>query len=188
MDRNMVTRRITDIRKELLKLQNDVCAMDSVDIGRYPKHYEALSTETALRAEKVACRLRSLIYASSNVTKTEYLARAVDVHGVRVAYEEGIMEVVMPRLLPKKKMRQSQLFLLDPLHAALKRYAEKRPLPRFQECVVCMSHVYDRALPEWRMPDYDNLQQKEVLDMVALYVMADDSGRFCDVYHTTEPG
>ena len=43
MDRNMVTRRITDIRKELLKLQNDVCAMDSVDIGRYPKHYEALS-------------------------------------------------------------------------------------------------------------------------------------------------
>lgn len=61
-------------------------------------------------------------------------------------------------------------------------------MPRFRECVVCISHVYDRELPGWRLPDYDNLQQKQVLDMAALYAMADDSSRFCDVYNTTEPG
>ena len=33
--------------------------------------------------------------------------------------------------------------------------------------------------------DYDNLQQKQILDAIALYVMADDSGLLCDAYNTT---
>ncbi len=36
--------------------------------------------------------------------------------------------------------------------------------------------------------DYDNLQQKQILDTIAMYVMADDSGLLCDAYNTTELG
>ena len=61
-------------------------------------------------------------------------------------------------------------------------------MPRFRECVVCISHVYDHELPDWCLLDYDNLQQKQILDTIALYVMADDSGLLCDAYNTTEPG
>lgn len=188
MDRTLISHRIGEVLNNISRLQSHVCAMDSLDIQRYPENYEAMSTEAALRAEKIACQLRNLLYASTSIPKMDYLAQAGEVHETDIRYEDGIMELSLPRLLPKKKMRQSDLFLLDPLHAALGHYARQHPLPRFRECVVCISHVYDHELPDWCLLDYDNLQQKKILDAIALYVMADDSGLLCDAYHTTELG
>ncbi len=188
MDRKIISRRIADIQNNLSRLNNNICAMDSLDIQRYSENYETMSTEAALRAEGIACQLRSLLYASTSVQKTEYLVRAGEAHGIEVSFEDGILEVAMPRLLPKKKTRQSSLFLIDPLHAVLGQYIKEHPLPRFRECVVCISHVYDHELPDWCLLDYDNLQQKQILDTIALYVMADDSGLLCDAYNTTELG
>ena len=188
MDRKIISRRIADIQNNLSRLNNNICAMDSLDIQRYPENYEIMSTEAALKAEGIACQLRSLLYASTSVPKAEYLVKAGEVHGIEVSFEGGILEVSMPRLLPKKKSRQSSLFLIDPLHAVLGQYIEEHPLPRFRECVVCISHVYDHELPDWCLLDYDNLQQKQILDTIALYVMADDSGLLCDAYNTTELG
>ena len=188
MDRKIISRRIADIQNGLSRLGSHICAMDSLDIQRYPENYETMSTEAALRAEGIACQLRNLLYASTSVPKAEYLVKAGEVHGIEVSCENGILEVAMPRLLPKKKSRQSSLFLIDPLHAVLGQYAKEHPLPRFRECVVCVSHVYDHELPDWCLLDYDNLQQKQILDTIALYVMADDSGLLCDAYNTTELG
>ena len=188
MDRKIISRRIADIQNNLSRLNNNICAMDSLDIQRYPENYEIMSTEAALKAEGIACQLRSLLYASTSVPKAEYLVKAGEVHGIEVSFEGGILEVSMPRLLPKKKSRQSSLFLIDPLHTVLGQYIEEHPLPRFRECVVCISHVYDHELPDWCLLDYDNLQQKQILDTIALYVMADDSGLLCDAYNTTELG
>ena len=168
MDRKIISRRIADIQNNLSRLNNNICAMDSLDIQRYPENYETMSTEAALRAEGIACQLRNLLYASTSVPKAEYLVKAGEVHGIEISYENGILEVALPRLLPKKKMRQSSLFLLDPLHAVLGRYAKEHP--------------------DWCLLDYDNLQQKQILDAIALYVMADDSGLLCDAYNTTELG
>lgn len=188
MDRKMITHRISEILSNLSRLTNNLYAMDSLDIQRYPDNYETISTEAALRAEKIACQLRSLLFASTNIPKEEYLAKAGDAHGIEISHEEGILAVTLPCLLPKKKSRQSSLFLLDPLGAALAEYANEHTLPRFRECVVCISHVYDHTLPERCLMDYDNLQQKQMLDMIALYVMVDDSGLLCDAYNTTELG
>lgn len=188
MDRTLIFHRIGEVLNNLSRLNSHVCAMDSLDIQRYPENYETMSTEAALRAEKIACQLRSLLYASTSIPKREYLLKAGEVHGIDIHYEDGIMELTLPRLLPKKRMRQSDLFLLDPLYAALGHYAENFPMPRFRECVVCISHVYDHELPDWCLLDYDNLQQKKILDAIALYVMVDDSGLLCDAYNTTELG
>ena len=148
MDRKIISRRIADIQNSLSRLNNNICAMDSLDIQRYPENYETMSTEAALRAEGIACQLRSLLYASTSVQKTEYLVQAGEAHGIEVCFEDGILEVAMPRLLPKKKSRQSSLFLIDPLHAVLGQYIKEHPMPRFRECVVCISHVYDHELPD----------------------------------------
>ena len=188
MDRKMISAQIGDILNSLSRLNNNICAMDTVDIQRYPENYEVISTEAALRAERIACKLRSLLFASTGVPKREYLLKAGEEHGIEISYEDGILEVTLPRLLPKKKTRQSSLFLTEPLHAALEQYAGAHPTPRFRECVICISHVYGHDLPEWCLLDYDNLQQKQILDTVALYVMLDDSGLLCDAYNTTELG
>lgn len=188
MDRKMISAQIGELLNSLSRLNNNICAMDTMDIQRYPENYEVISTEAALRAEKIACRLRSLLFASTGVPKREYLLKAGEEHGIEIGYEDGILEVTLPRLLPKKKTRQSSLFLTEPLHAALEQYAEEHPMPRFRECVICISHVYGHDLPDWCLLDYDNLQQKQILDTVALYVMLDDSGLLCDAYNTTELG
>ena len=131
MDRTIISRRIGDIRNNLARLDNNICAMDSLDIQRYPENYETMSTEAALRAEKIACLLRSLLYASTTVSKEEYLIKAGDAHGIEVEFDDEIVEITLPRLLPKKKSKQSSLFLIDPLHAALSQFNNQTQMPRF---------------------------------------------------------
>jgi len=147
-----------------------------------------LSTDAALRAENITCRLRRLIYASTAIKKSEYLTSAAVMQGIGVCYEDGIFEVELPCLLPKRKQWQNAEYLLDPLGAALSQYARNHPLPRFQHCVIAFSHIYDRDLPERRIRDYDNLELKQIQDVIAAFVLTDDTGAFCDVYHTTEMG
>ena len=188
MDRKMISAQIGEILNSISRLNNNICAMDTLDIQRYPENFEVISTEAALRAEKIACKLRNLLFASTGVPKREYFLKASQEHGIEIIYEDGVLEVTLPRLLSKKKTRQSSLFLTEPLHAALEQYVEEHPTPRFRECVICISHVYGHDLPDWCLLDYDNLQQKQILDTVALYVMLDDSGLLCDAYNTTEQG
>lgn len=188
MNRTMIAHRIGEVLDDLSRLNSHICAMGSLDIQRYPENYETLSTEAALRAEKVTCKLRNLLYASAGISKQEYLVQAGDVQGIEICYEDGILEITLPRLLPKKRGKQSSLFLSDPLHAALEHYATQHSLPHFRECVVCIVHIYDHELPDWCLLDYDNLQQKQILDTIALHVMMDDSGLLCDAYNTTELG
>lgn len=188
MERRIVSQRIAEILIDITRLNNALYAMDTTDIQHYPDNYEVLSTDAALRAEKIACRLRGLIYVTTSIRKADYLVSASMIYGIEIHYEDGIIEVTLPSLLPKKKQKRSSEFLLDPLHFALDRYAEQNMLPKFRECVVCISHIYDHELPSRRIPDYDNLQQKQLLDTIATYVMTDDSSLLCDAYNTTELG
>ena len=91
-------------------------------------------------------------------------------------------------ILPKKKQRKSTEFLIDPLYFTLSSYVRNHIVPRFNECVVCFSHVYDKNLSIRRVRDYDNLELKQILDVVCAFVMEDDTGLLCDAYNTTELG
>ncbi len=162
--------------------------MNITDIQRYPDNYEVLSTDAALRAEGIACRLRHLLYASTSIKKGEYLTSAAAMQGVEIHYAEGIFEITLPSLLPKRKQWKSTEYLLDPFHAALERYAKNNLIPQFQHCVVCFLHTYCRDLPERRVRDYDNLEVKQFLDVAASFLLPDDGGLLCDAYHTTELG
>lgn len=147
-----------------------------------------LSTDAALRAEKIACRLRHLIYSSTTIRKGDYLTSAGIVHGIEVVYEDGVLEVTLPGLLPKRKQRQNTEFLLDPFYFSLEQYAKEHPMPRFSDCVVCFTQVYDQCLPTRRIRDYDNLEEKQLLDVLSTFVMADDTGLLCDAYNTAALG
>ena len=61
MDRAVLSQRITSILSDLNRLTNTLYALNMTDIQRYPENYEVLSTDAALRAEKITCRLRHLI-------------------------------------------------------------------------------------------------------------------------------
>ncbi len=44
MNRNLLSRRIGEILNNLSRLNSHICAMDSLDIQRYPENYETMST------------------------------------------------------------------------------------------------------------------------------------------------
>ena len=165
MERKIISHRIGSILDDISRLSNALYAMDTTDIQRYPDNYEVLSTDAALRAEKIACRLRHLIYSSTTIHKGDYLTSAGIVHGIEVVYEDGVLEVTLPGLLPKRKQRQNTEFLLDPFYFSLEQYAKEHPMPRFSDCVVCFTQVYDQCLPTRRIRDYDNLEEKQLLDV-----------------------
>lgn len=98
------------------------------------------------------------------------------------------MEITLPCLLPKRKQRQSTEFLIDPVYFTLSQYADSHTLPKFEHCVVCFSHIYSEDLPLRRVRDYDNLELKQLLDVISTFVMDDDTGLLCDAYNTTEIG
>ena len=188
MERKVITSRIADIMRDISRLNNTLYAMDTTDIQRYPDNYEILSTDAALRGEKIACQLRHLIYSSTNITKEKYLNSAGVIHRIEIKHENGIIEITLPCLLPKRKQRKNSEFLLDPLYFTLNSYSDKNPMPKFRHCVVCFSHIYNKELPDRRIRDYDNLELKQILDAVSTYIMVDDSGLLCDAYNTTELG
>jgi hypothetical protein len=188
MERKIITKRIGEIVNDISRLNNALYAMDTTDIQRYPDNYEILSTDAALRGEKIACRLRHLLYASTSIRKKDYLVSAGFTHGIEIRNEGGFMEIALPCLLPKRKQRHSSEFLIDPLYFTLDKYADNHPMPKFRHCVVCFSHIYNRELPERRVKDYDNLELKQILDVVSSFIMTDDGGLLCDAYNTTEIG
>ena len=188
MNRAIISQRITSILAEIERLNNALYAMNTTDIQRYPDNYEVLSTDAALRAERITCRLRHLIYATTSIKKEEYLRSAETMQGIEISENDGILEIKLPCLLPKRRQRQSAEFLLDPLYFALEQYAKENTLPHYRECVVCFAQVYDQALPTRRVRDYDNLEEKQILDLLSSFVMADDTGLLCDAYNTAELG
>lgn len=188
MNRAILSQRITSILSEITRLTNALYALNSTDIQRYPDNYEVLSTDAALRAERIACRLRHLIYSTTSIKKEEYLTSAAVMQGIEIRNDGGILEITLPCLLPKRKQRQSSEYLLDTFTAALGQYAKSNPLPRLQHCVICFSHIYCKDLPERRVRDYDNLELKQFLDVAASFILVDDSGLLCDAYNTTELG
>ena len=67
MNRTILSQRISSILDDIQRLNSALFAMNTTDIQRYPDNYETLSTDAALRAEQIACRLRHILYASTKI-------------------------------------------------------------------------------------------------------------------------
>ena len=188
MEEDYMAKRISSILEEQERLSQTVQAMRKTDIRRYPGNYRVLSSEAARRSEQITCRLRHMVYETTDMDKTEYLLSAADAQGVQIQRRSGVLEITLPGLVPKRRRRQNPEFLLDPFTAAMSRFVEEHDVPRYEHCVVCFAHVYDRKLSRYRVRDYDNLELKQLLDVATSFVMLDDSGLLCDAYYTTELG
>lgn len=184
----IIYQRLQGIEDELVKLNNTIYALKSTDIRQYRTNYEELSVNAALRAERIACRMRNLVYVANVQSVASYMKQAALTHGIRINQDNNILSIRLPGLLPKRKLRVNTAFLSEPLSFALQEYLKEHPLALYRDCVVCFSQIYDKTLTLERVRDYDNLEFKQILDTIAAYILADDTGLFCDLYHTTELG
>lgn len=187
MDRTVITKRINRLACDIEKLKSTLAAIENTDIARYPENYNMLATDAALRSELIVCRLRRLVFQSTDTKKPEYLASAGVVQGIDIREENGVLKITLPCLLPKRKRKENTEFITDPLYFTLSRYSDGNPLKRYSHCVVCFSHIYCDDSKRY-IRDYDNLELKQILDVIAAFLMEDDSGLLIDAYNTTETG
>ena len=62
----------------------------------------------------------------------------------------------------------------------MERYFDAHTVRRFRDCVVCFAHVCHKDLPEHRVWGYDNLELKQILDSVGVWLLTDDGGLLCN--------
>jgi hypothetical protein len=190
MDRQVLLRKIMRAGDEIRRLEQDIIALQSVDLVEYPQNYSSLSQQAAIRSEFIAHKLRALMYMTTNISKAAYLENVADSLGIRIIYGgDGIIEIILPCLIPHRK-KGSTGFITDPLFAALARFIDKQPLDlpfqRFKHCVICITHVYDKELfGKGRERDHDNIEIKGVINVINTFLLTDDNGTLCDIYNTS---
>mgnify|MGYP006873263099 FL=1 len=169
---------LIDIDKKLHELEYLLPSSD-------PIQFLEVTKNMALLSERSTAQLRNFLFTVCGGMPQNYYLQAAKMQGICVSVKDGILSVRLPALLPKKTRTEGFKFLQPALHAALKQYAEQQNLPYFHACTVCIEHIYDRCLPIKAVRDYDNLEMKEVLDIIALYCMTDDTGALCNQFQTT---
>ena len=187
MEREIVLQRIADINNSISQIQRMLKTIE-INFMAFPETYEMLTSEAAMNIERITCKFRHLIYSTTNITKPALMQKVSEAHGIKINYTNEIFSVTLPSLLPKKHKSMNSEFITDPLYYALEKYCGITKVERFRECVVCFAHIYSEDTPTRRIKDCDNIEVKPILDAVSTFVMVDDSGKFCNVYHMTEYG
>ena len=171
-------RSLIDINKKLYELEHLLPAPA-------PEQFIKTAKSAALLSERSTAQLRNFLFTVCGGMPQDYYLQAAEMQGIRLNVDDDILSVRLPALLLKKTRTEGFKFLQPAIHAALKQYAEQQNLPHFCECTICIEHIYARCLPIKAVRDYDNLEMKEVLDIIALYCMTDDTGALCDQFQTT---
>ena len=100
---------------------------------------------------------------------------------------EGWFCLRIPLLLPKKE-GGSPMYITDPLYPAMKQFWRGKQPVRYPDNILIFRHVYNKDRPERQYRDHDNIELNRVADVVALYVMVDDSPMRCRHYYCSAPG
>ena len=165
-------RSLIDINKKLYELEHLLPAPA-------PEQFIKTAKSAALLSERSTAQLRNFLFTVCGGMPQDYYLQAAEMQGIRLNVDDDILSVRLPALLLKKTRTEGFKFLQPAIHAALKQYAEQQNLPHFCECTICIEHIYDRCLPIKAVRDYDNLEMKEVLDIIALYcipeIVSEDS-------------
>lgn len=176
---------LSGILEDIERLGNTVEAMEMAAVQSAPKNYAALSMDAAMRGEHLAVRLRDLVFSTTTEKRCQYLAKCADTMGIVLEYQEGIFKVTLPRQLPKRRWKNSE-FLISPLMAAMTNFVKTTALPRFENAAVCFVHVVDSSLPVKMIRDHDNIECKQILDVLGVFLLMDDNGQLCETHHRTE--
>ena len=100
---------------------------------------------------------------------------------------EGWFALHISALLPKKASGSAD-YVRSFLYPAMRRFFQAQPPVRYRDCVLVYRHVYSRDRLERRYRDHDNIEVNMVSDIVALYVMPDDSPKVCAHYYCSALG
>ena len=147
------------------------------------------SLETERIAERLIFQLRNLATYSGDKETCEAVVRNIrETALVEVGYtEEGWFRLSIPALLPRKEKGNPE-YVRSLIYPAMSDFFTGKQIEKFNDCTLVYLHTYDVNRPkrEWR--DHDNVEVNAVTDIVALFVMLDDSPHICEHYYASKSG
>lgn len=145
--------------------------------------------EAAKNSEYLTERLRRLTLELTLDQRkyAGYKQELVVIHGIETGFSDGILEISMPAMAPHRKGGYTD-FLYKPLYTALQHWCvaqadEGMEIPFFEYATACFVHEYDRTLPLGRVRDHDNMEEKQVLDVIDNFFLKSDSGKYLNTHH-----
>lgn len=148
--------------------------------------------EASMCAERLTEKLRRLVLGSclSLREKDNYRLQLVSAHGIRIMYQDGIVKLELPFLLPHRKNKYTDYIYL-PCYTALQDWCLEREekgetIPSFKRAILCFIHCYDKSQPKVRIRDHDNIEEKQVVDALGTFFLSSDNGLYLSTYHTTK--
>ena len=188
MTKEKINERITSIIRDTQRLEIGIHAMDDIDPERFPEEYGRCHMDAVRRAEWLSCRLRHLLYETTSIRKHDYLLRAAGTLGIRICDRDGIFQITLPGIIFGDNRGHPTEFLYDPLYFALDEYFRSHRHTQYRRCVVCFVQIIDRESRGCVRLDMGNPELKLYLDVVAAYLLVDDSPKYMDLYQAVELG
>ena len=171
------------------KMQDDCLYIQHcLSFGKHKGAY-AYCFELAKKAESLALLARVLPCYTGNPRAAIDIEKCIEeVVPVEIGFtKEGWFSVRIPKLLPKKGSGNVN-YMRGILIPALRKFFERKEVVRYENCVLIYRHVYGPSYEKRYMRDHDNIETYMISDMIAAYVLRDDSPYLCSNYDCTAEG
>ncbi len=176
------------LKYDVSRLQNTITDYELTDSSKYPENFEKVGLDVAMQAEAVACTTRSIVSSFMTNGRTQLIHDVAKMQGIRIEENKLGYEIIMPSLMKKRSGKHSVMFLLEPLSYALKRFANTHSIDRMSHAVIWFIYEYAEDVPMCQIRDYDNIEAKEVLDLINTHFLVDDGGRYCELHYSIKRG
>ena len=174
---------IRDISRQETLIENSLRIGATEYANNYAFELAYLCELLTLRARELPCEY------GRPVLNTVNKAFVINPFHCEIGYTpEGWFSLVIPMLLPKRNPRQNVEYIRDSLYPPMVDFFRKHPSERLDDCVIVFRHVYDKTTPEKQYRDHDNIEIKQVTDIVAFFMMKDDGPGVCSHYYCTAAG
>ena len=144
----------------------------------------------ARSGERIALHTRMLpAYTGKPGTPALVWNLILEDYPMEIGYtEEGWFGIRIPMLMPKKGTGQVN-YLRDILYTILGKYVNEHRIVRSEKkTVMIFRHVYTDGRSERQWRDHDNFEVNMVSDVIAMYMLVDDSPTYCSHYHCSALG
>ncbi len=181
---NKFTKTLEQVNRGLKRAEDKASFI--TDLYKFGKYEEAMEEvfRLAIDLERTVLLSRALPeytgYRYARQRVEQIMEKAIS---VEIGYTaEGWFSLRMPALLPKKGAGGVE-YIRQFLFPAVRKFFSDKYQTHLEDAVMIFRHVYPADRPERQMRDHDNIEVNAVSDIVALFVLRDDSPKYCSHYY-----
>ena len=165
---------------------------DVITLMNYIDKFERLIAdkdynELEYSAECFMCNLRDILANLKQEPRKRALAKCADRMGITVQKTNGVLEVTLPMILPKKSKTKAD-YLFDPIFHAMEDFSKTESLFIKEKAMMCIEFIYDKNNKNIPRGDHDNKEVKQVIDAIASFVVRDDSDDYLSLCQISSEG